>query len=564
MDAGHAGPAARAWRHRPCQRTAGHHAPMQPPSRPTGHASPRARSPRHDSDSDVSPTRRVRARTTEASSSLAGRLPARQAAAAPSAEAGPSSRPPRAAVPPPRAPHPMQSSSSAGASASTRAASAPQAPESLRQELAALGMQGPPSRAQFVPLVMVAVVRPDLEPRIHQAAAALLAHQEGTGHEVGEALRSLWLLLQLGSPAAARVIERILVPGGAPEAGRTSSSDNEATGSDEDDRGLEGDLAHLGAPLGSQLQAWLGDAARTSTVDLHAFDEEEAAPAFARMLERLHQEALPELSATARREMENQVKVAFTAMARDAELRNEAFLIAQTALGSCQDNVLEGFSKVMLAVRKLQLVMAARRGLLNEAKLHQWTSQQFRLALLETAVGHLISDMLQRTDMPPWERDKLRKDPMETLAHAKSALRQALELPKDTVQHLTSAEMSVLGPEHLEALKSRVQQQAADPQAYREFILQHDTWRTCMQVLHPEIFQPLEAARDADPFHDQDIPEDPESPAAYAYAEAGRQVYERWQVSVQRALETLADHAWPAPPQPGPQDPGPSAGGGNA
>lgn len=537
---------------------------MQPPSRPTGHASPRARSPRHDSDSDVSPTRRVRARTTEAGSSLAGRLPARQAAAAPSAEAGPSSRPPRAAVPPPRTPVPAQPSGSAGSSASTEAGSAPEAPESLRQELAALGMQGPPSRAQFVPLVMVAVVRPDLEPRIHQAAAALLAHQEGTGHEVGEALRSLWLLLQLGSPAAARVIERILVPGGAPEAGRTSSSDNEATGSDEDDRGLEGDLAQLGAPLGGQLQAWLGDAARTSTMDLHAFDEEEAAPAFARMLERLHQEALPELSATARREMENQVKVAFTAMARDAELRNEAFLIAQTALGSCQDNVLEGFSKVMLAVRKLQLVMAARRGLLNEARLHQWTSQQFRLALLETAVGHLISKMLQRTDMPPWERDKLRKDPMETLAHAKSALRQALELPKDTVQHLTSAEMSVLGPEHLEALKSRVQQQAADPQAYRAFILQHDTWRTCMQVLHPEIFQPLEAARDADPFHDQDIPEDTESPAAYAYAEAGRQVYERWQASVQRALETLADHARPVPPQPRPQDPGPSAGGGNA
>lgn len=544
---------------------------MQPPTQPTGHVSPRARSPRHDSDSgsDASPTRRVRARTTEAGSSLAGRLPARQAAAAPSAEAGPSSRPPRAAVPLPPAQPSGGAWTSTGAgsppqAAPARAEAAPQAPESLRQELAALGIQGPPSRAQFVPLVMAAVVRPDLEPRIHQAAAALLAHQEGTGHDVGEALRSLWLFLQLGSPAAARVIERILFPAGAPEAGRTSSSDNEASGSDEDDRGLEGDLAHLGAPLGSQFQTWLGDTARTSAMDLHAFDEEEAAPAFARMLERLHQEALPELSATARREMENQVKVAFTAMAQDAELRNEVFLIAQTALGSCQDNVLEGFSKVMLAVRKIQLVMAARRGLLNEAKLHQWTSQQFRLALLETAVGHLISEMMQRTDMSPWERDKLRKDPLETLAHAKSALRHALELPKDTVQHLTSAEMSVLGQEHLEALKVRVQQQAADPQAYREFILQHDTWRTCMQVLHPEIFQPLEAARDADPFHDQDIPEDPESPAAYAYAEAGRQVYERWQVSVQRALETLAGHAWPVPPQPGPQDPGPSAGGGTA
>ncbi|MFD2300974.1 NEL-type E3 ubiquitin ligase domain-containing protein [Paracidovorax citrulli] len=548
---------------------------MQPPTRPPGQASPRARSPRHDSDTDASPTRRVRARTTQAGSSLAGRLPARQGAAAPSVEAGPSSRQPRTAVPPPRAPAPTQPSGSAGASTSTgaggapqatpaRTDAAPQAAESLRQELAALGIQGPPSRAQFVPLVMAAVARPDLEPRIHQAAAALLAHQEGTGHDVGEALRSLWLFLQLGSPAAARVIERILVPGGAPEAGRAPSSDSEATGSDEDDRGLEGDLAHLGAPLGSQFQAWLGDAARTSAVDLHAFDEEEASPAFARMLERLHQEALPELSATARREMEAQVKVAFAAMAQDAELRNEVFLIAQTALGSCQDNVLEGFSKVMLAVRKLQLVMAARRGLLNEAKLHQWTSQQFRLALLETAVGHLISEMLQRTDMPSWERDKLRRDPLETLAHAKSALRRALELPKDTVQHLTSVEMSVLGPEHLEALKARVQQQAADPQAYRAFILQHDTWRTCMQVLHPEIFQPLEAARDADPFHELDIPQDSESPAAYAYAEAGRQVYERWQASVQHALETLADHAWPVPPQPGPQAPGPSAGGGNA
>lgn len=551
---------------------------MQPPTRPTGQASPRARSPRHDSgsDTDASPTRRVRARTTEAGSSLAGRLPARQAATAASPGAGPSSRPPRAAVPPPRAPVATQPSGSAGASTSTgaggasqaapaRAGAALQAPESLRQELAALGIQGPPSRAQFVPLVMAAVVRPDLEPRIHQAAAALLDHQQGTGHDVGEALRSLWLLLQLRSPAAARVIERILVPAGTPEAGRASSSDNEASsGSDEDDRGLEGDLAHLGAPLGSQFQTWLGDTARTSAVDLHAFDEEEAAPAFARMLERLHQEALPELSATARREMENQVKAAFTAMVHDAELRNEVFLIAQTALGSCQDNVLEGFSKVMLAVRKLQLVMAARRGQLNEAKLNQWTSQQFRLALLETAVGHLISEMLQRTDMPSWEREKLQKDPMETLAHAKSALKQALELPKDTVQHLTSVEMSVLGPEHLEALQAQVRQQAADPEAYRAFILRHDTWRACMQVLHPAIFQPLEATRDADPFHELDIPDDPESPAAYAYAEAGRQVYERWQASVQRALEALADNTRPTVPQPGPQDPGPSSGPGTA
>ncbi len=227
--------------------TAGPHVPMQPPTRPPGQASPRARSPRHDSDTDASPTRRVRARTTQAGSSLAGRLPARQGAAAPSVEAGPSSRQPRTAVPPPRAPAPTQPSGSAGASTSTgaggapqatpaRTDAAPQAAESLRQELAALGIQGPPSRAQFVPLVMAAVARPDLEPRIHQAAAALLAHQEGTGHDVGEALRSLWLFLQLGSPAAARVIERILVPGGAPEAGRAPSSDSEATGSDEDDR----------------------------------------------------------------------------------------------------------------------------------------------------------------------------------------------------------------------------------------------------------------------------------------------------------------------------------------
>ncbi|WP_157836636.1 hypothetical protein [Paracidovorax oryzae] len=113
---------------------------------------------------------------------------------------------------------------------------------------------------------------------------------------------------------------------------------------------------------------------------------------------------------------------------------------------------------------------------------------------------------------------------------------------------------------HIEALRVDVLRQASDPHGYRAFILRHDTWCTCMQVLHPAIFQPLEAARDANPFHELDIPDDSDSPATDAYAEAGRQVYERWQASVQHALEALADNM----PGPGPQDPGTSSGAGIA
>ncbi|MFD1837772.1 hypothetical protein [Paracidovorax cattleyae] len=48
------------------------------------------------------------------------------------------------------------------------------------------------------------------------------------------------------------------------------------------------------------------------------------------------------------------------------------FLIAQTALGSCNDNVLEGFSKVLLAVRDHQMVDGIRSGRVDAAHFHRW------------------------------------------------------------------------------------------------------------------------------------------------------------------------------------------------
>lgn len=554
------------------------------PLRPSSRASVRARSPGSgaDSDSDASPSRRVRPRTAHPGTGPAGFPPPRSAAgeSAASTDANSPTRPPRAAVPLHRSPHSAHpaapsaadtaASSSAGPGTGSPAREAPglsawalEAPGRLEQELAALGLQGPPSRAHFLALVLLAAQRPDLESRIQKATTALSLHQ-GTGPEVEAVLRPLWLTLQLVGPAGARVIEHILNPAGVIE-NDGASSDDEAPGLDDDPGSLEEDLERLGAPLGHQIQAWLGDAARAATADPHVFDDEEGAPAFARMLERLQQEVLPEATPAARNRVEAQVKAAIMAMARDTALRGEVFLISQTALGDCRDNLLEGFSKVMLAVRNRQMLAAVRSGRMDEGKLHLWTGQQFRLALLETATGQLIGQLQQQgADLPPWDRDRLQSDPLETLADAKAQLKRPLGLPQDTIENLTSNDMSVLQPQHIEALRTQVLQQAADPQSFQNFLLEHDTWRTCMQALHPAIFQPLVAARDADPFHDMDPPDDLESPAAFAYAQAGRKVYEDWQASVQQALASLAEQAGgalppPPPPRP-PQDPGSSSG----
>lgn len=579
------------------------------PLRPSGRVRPREHSP----ETGTASSRSVRARTAgpgQGHGESPPLSPRRTAEGAPAARLPSSSLPPRAAAPQPlRAPLPglslPQSASehawqeTAASSPSSQASSGPESPRSdddtssigssehLLEELGALGIHGPLGPSQLLDLVALSTQRPDMEDRIRQAAAALTErHME---RSLKMELETLWRQHRHSHPVAARVIELVMDPesaamsaalslegaNGAPdpdtelEAGVDATAENPRKDPLDDgdgdaglEGGLDGDVKLLEAPLGDQIQAWMGQASLRVVPDLHAFDDEPQAPAFARMLERLRDEALPDFSPAATALLQRQVSTALLAMARDANLRHEVYLVSQTALGDCRDNLLEGFSKVMLVVRNWQMVQGVRAGKINEAQLNGLTGQQFRLSLLETATNRLMQQLKQSPDLPPWKAKWLEQDPLETMAHAKAALKAALQLPPETVQDLSDLWLSALNPDDIAALHSEVLAQASDPQTYPAFLMQHETWRAGMQELHKATFESLETARDNDPFHQLPYPADHQSPAAFEYARQASEVYSAWEASVDAHLQPLAARAGGAMPpnHRRPPEAGPSGG----
>lgn len=214
----------------------------------------------------------------------------------------------------------------------------------------------------------------------------------------------------------------------------------------------------------------------------------------------------------------------------------------------------------MLAVRNWQTVQGVRAGRINEVQLNGLTGQQFRLSLLETATNRLINRLKQDPDLPPWKAKWLEKDPLETMVHAKAALKTALQLPQETVQELSDLWLSALNPDDIAALHSEVLAQAADPQAYPAFLMHHETWRVGMQELHQATFEPLKDARDNHPFLQLPWPDDHESPAAFEYSRQAREIYSEWEASVNTHLQALAAQAGGAMPpnHPRPPEAGPS------
>lgn len=127
-------------------------------------------------------------------------------------------------------------------------------------------------------------------------------------------------------------------------------------------------------------------------------------------------------------------------------MREQVFLIAQTALGSCHDNVLEGFSKVLLAVRDHQMVDDIRAGRMGAPQFHRWAGQQLRLALLEKEVTWFIHRHLQRPDLEDSHRMNLEREPLEHLLRAKQALSPRLDLPEGTFFDVAGRSTSLLTP----------------------------------------------------------------------------------------------------------------------
>lgn len=557
--------------------------PLRPPNR----TRPREHSPEMgDHTGAPSPARHVRARTAGPGAigtpPLSPRRPSGDRHAA-----GTSTLPPRTAVPP----HAMRPSmpGSALPGSPPPALSAPESPECdletwdiedperLQEELAALGIHGPLDPSQLLALVDLAVQRPEDEDRLRQAAAALVAHR-GAGRAMADRLEPLWRQHCESHPAAARVIETALGPvgtfaavGPAPDGSGDAAAleaDFEAylqTELEEDleDGDVEVDVERLEKPLGQQIHAWLGNAGSMGhaiAAHFQAFDDDPQARAFARLLERLHQEALPTFSRAAQHQLIEQVRTAAMMMVRDPGLCLSVFLIAQTALGDCRDNLLDGLSKVMLAVRSHQMVLGVRMGKIDESKAHHLTGQRFRLSLLETATNRFIGQQKERADFPPWKKNWLEKDAVETMVHAKAALKTGLNLPQDTAQDLTSLDFSVLEPADIAALQAEVLEQAADPQAYRQFLLNDAPWRDSMRALHRTTFDAIDAVRDDNPYYELLPPRDSTSPAAFAHAEAGNKIYAAWQSAVDQQLEALAARASGALPPRHPSAPeaGPS------
>jgi hypothetical protein len=71
--------------------------------------------------------------------------------------------------------------------------------------------------------------------------------------------------------------------------------------------------------------------------------------------------------------------------------------MAENALGTCGDNVAEGFSNIVLAVNRHQMAKAVERGDVDGAGLDRETRQLFRLNVLEQEVHRLIAHKLEAT-----------------------------------------------------------------------------------------------------------------------------------------------------------------------
>ena len=401
----------------------------------------------------------------------------------------------------------------------------PDMPAPAAAILAHFGIHGRPQEADVIRLLetLTEHTPPVAEDLVLRACEEMLV-QIGRTEELLQALDIRFSR----SPTMSRAINRLMDHILSMEEFSDVSSSHSADESD----GLQDDLEQQAAPLSDELRRWNPSLA---TAD---FDNEPNARPFARMLSRLLQQRDEGSSSSAAEQLTMQVSSVIRAIASDPELRAEVFLIAETALGSCTDNLAEGFSNVLLAVNNHQMRQAVERGDVSEAQLHRWAGQQLRLSLLEGAVNRFIADTLARPGISRTQRENLQQEPLETMVHAKVALRERLDLPESTMSSMTFRTCSVLTQAHLDALAKEVEAASADPQTRNAYLLGNATWRAGMRAAHPEPFAALARERDEDPFHDLDVPSTVEGQAEYAAL--ARDVEAKWARREDELLLSLA------------------------
>ncbi|WP_158251268.1 NEL-type E3 ubiquitin ligase domain-containing protein [Xanthomonas populi] len=141
--------------------------------------------------------------------------------------------------------------------------------------------------------------------------------------------------------------------------------------------------------LGEQVDHWLTAACQPCLENGHAFDDEFNAGQFSKLLEKRYQ-ATAHQSEIEQGEVLQLGAEVINAVAADPELRKLVFAMAESALGTCHDNVSTGFSAIVNTVRNHQMSLAVKQRRLNAAGLQAWASRQFRLDALESEVHRFI------------------------------------------------------------------------------------------------------------------------------------------------------------------------------
>ncbi|QUP54014.1 type III effector protein [Ralstonia syzygii] len=256
--------------------------------------------------------------------------------------------------------------------------------------------------------------------------------------------------------------------------------------------GTAEDVGRQRQPLGAELKGWLKLAGAKSLPDAKAFDNEAYADAFARLLHRRRPWSLLPFVARWDPVVVDGAKV-IHAIAKDAALRKDVFAAADTALGSCGDNVAEGFSNIVTMVDSHQLVERVCAGEMDQPKLESWVRQRYRLDSLVTEVNRLVERSRNREGRDATMIDlQLAAEPVETLLHAKVALKKELDLPKNIPSRMQYRRVSALKKGDLGALAETVRTKEANPVDLARYLLSNDAWRTAMQALHSAAFTELQ------------------------------------------------------------------------
>jgi cell division septum initiation protein DivIVA len=326
---------------------------------------------------------------------------------------------------------------------------------------------------------------------------------------------------------------------------------------------LEQDLALQRDPLGCEISGWLAAAKQQDLPQPGAFDDEPLARSFARMLAR-RRPPREDSSPDAAKVLQDGARV-IRAIAEDPELRRTVFRMAESALGSCGDNVTEGFSNVVLAVSRHQMVKAVERGEIDAASLNRETRQWFRLAVVEEqvhrflarvrhrieeilvaneqaadrarsmeaaltaqeqaaqqaggpaaaaptrrlAIGQLQQQILELADGRAqllFLKNVVTNEPVQSMLYAKVQLAQQLDLPKDIPTTMQYASASLIFQKDLDDIAAAVRASEAEGSALRAFVLGDPAqlWLTAMKELHADELKPIWKKYEEDPVWDED------------------------------------------------------------